>query len=132
MLLPTARVAWDHCISYPNFAIGAPAGHGHTDTESLFETSRRAAEEHGAVLCQELVGEHQRRLSRERAKGRHAFESRRRAIHRVGLPQVRDHRLRQLAEDKRAWEDRMADQERAVPEFVPILLLRVVCQGEIL
>ena len=134
VLLPTARVVWDHLIGNSSLTIDEDSGldtiDDETDNESLFETSREAAEEHGATLYQELVAERQKRLSRERSKGRHAFEARRRAIHRVGLPQVRDHRLRQLTEDKRAWEDRMANEELAVPELVPILLLRVVRQGE--
>ncbi|MCB1057760.1 MAG: DEAD/DEAH box helicase, partial [Acidobacteria bacterium] len=137
VLLPTARVVWDHLISHGGVA-SLPGAEVASEVlaeepsreEDWFEASRRAAEQHGASLYQGLVEEHQRRLSRERSKGRHAFEARRRAIHRVGLPQVRDHRLRQLAEDKRTWEDRMAAQEQAVPELAPILVVRVVREGE--
>ena len=131
VLLPTARVVWDRLIDNGKLTISSVAGQGCSDPQSLFEASRQAAEEHGAVLYQELAAEHRKRLSRKRSKGRHAFEARRRAIHRVGLSQVRDHRLRHLTEDKRLWEDRMAEQDRAVPELVPILLLRVAGQEEI-
>ena len=137
VLLPAARVVWDRLISDSSLAIAAASSPDASDRpdhtggdESIIDASRSAAEEHGAVLYQELVAGHQQRLSRERSKWRHAFEARRRAIHRVGLPQVLDHRRRQLAEDKRIWEDRMASQERAVPELVPILLLRVARQAE--
>lgn len=131
VLLPTARAVWDHLIADTAATASVASSGDAWDAESVFQASRNAAEEKGAALYQELEAEHQNRLKRERAKGRHAFEARRRAIHRVGLPQVRDHRLRQLAGDKRAWEDRMAEQERAVPELAPILLLRVVSDGGI-
>jgi superfamily II DNA or RNA helicase len=123
VLLPTARVVWDHLISASEFAI-AKADDG-AEIDDAFEASRRAAEEHGSALYRELVAEHERRLARERAKGRHAFDARRRAIHRVGLSQVRDHRLRQLADDQRSWQERMGRRERFVPELVPLLVVRV-------
>lgn len=130
-LLPTARVVWDRLIGEGTQERLFLDSDGDADqAEALYEVSRRAAEEHGAALYRELVAEHQERMARERAKGRHAFEARRRAIHRVGLPQVRDHRLGVLARDKRAWEDRLAAQDRALPELAPILLLRVSPEPE--
>lgn len=124
VLLPTARVVWGHLLSGSELDLLDEDPDGSSLT-AAFKASRQAAETHGATLYRELVAEHQRRTARERAKGRHAFEARKRAIHRVGLPQVRDYRLRQLAEDRRAWEERMARRQRAVPELSPILLVRV-------
>jgi hypothetical protein len=71
------------------------------------------------------VQTHRDRLAREREKGEYAFEARRRAVQRLGLPEVRTHRLAQLAQDKQAWRDRLDAQARVSPELTPLLIVRV-------
>ena len=95
------------------------------------EASRRAAEEQGEAIYRELAAGHRERLVRERAKGRHAFAARQRAIRRVGLPQVRQHRLRQLEEERLVWQRSMTARELAVPELGAILFVRVAREGEL-
>jgi len=65
-----------------------------------FERLRDAAEQSGKAVYEELVQAHRERLAREREKARYAFASRRRAIERIGLPQV-------------------------LPEMEPLLIVRV-------
>jgi hypothetical protein len=55
--------------------------------------------------------------------------ARRRAIERLGLPQVRAHRLRQLDEEERAWTVELSTREGALPDLAAILLVHVVRAG---
>ena len=71
------------------------------------------------------MSDHRLSTVRERKKGIHAFSSRRRAIERLGLPQVRAHRLRHLAEEEHAWSNEIAAREAALPDLAAVLMLRV-------
>jgi hypothetical protein len=44
----------------------------------------------------------------------------------IGLPEVRTHRLRQLLAEEEAWRRDLEQQEQALPELVPIALVRLV------
>ena len=86
------------------------------------ETSARG---HGQQIYQELVHTHRARLAVEREKGEYAFTARRRAVERIGLPAVRDHRLTQLAAEERSWREQLERKAETSPELVPLLLVRV-------
>ena len=66
---------------------------------------------------------------RERKKGAHAFASRRNAIERIGLPQVRAHRLRALEDDDQAWTRELTMREAALPDLAAVLMARVAPMG---
>jgi len=68
-------------------------------------------------------------VERERRKGILAFASRTRAIERLGLPQVRAHRLRQLADEERTWQTELAAREAALPDLAAVMLLRIRKDG---
>ena len=59
-----------------------------------------------------------------------AFASRRRAIERIGLPQVRDHRLGQLAQEENHFHADLAVRSAAFPELRAIVMVRVAAAGE--
>jgi hypothetical protein len=125
VLLPTARAIWDRLIDLeqgieplPNWAEGATA-------DEVYRKARDAAEVQGGPLFDELVKSHAEALERERRKGSHAFEMRRRAIERVGLPQVRAWRLKRLAEDESRWGLELQAQETALPELNCVAMARV-------
>ena len=132
VLAPTARAVWDRLIETNGqaSAIMPVALEGEKAVEA-FGRSQEAAEEQGRVVYEELVSLHRERLDRERRKGEHSFEARDRAIHRVGLEQVREYRLRQLADERGEWEVRMTARAAALPELNAILLLRVAAVGEL-
>ena len=92
----------------------------------LVETSAR---KHGQQIYQELVQTHRARLAVDREKGEYAFTARRRAVERIGLPEVRDHRLTQLAAEERSWLDVLDRKAETSPELVPLLLVRVEGRG---
>ena len=80
-------------------------------------------------LFHELLERHRECLAAETRKTTVAFAARRRAIERLGLPQVRDFRLRQLAEEEAAWRRDLEAREQGLPELSPILLVEVARIG---
>ena len=68
---------------------------------------------------------HRERLTRERDKGAYAFAARHRAVERIGLPQVRDHRLAILDREEREWHAQLERRTQIIPEMVPFLLIRL-------
>lgn len=119
---PTARFVCDQMLSDP------PVAAGHLEDDAALEAFRiveASAREHGRQIYQELVQAHRARLGMEREKGEHAFTARRRAVERIGLSAVRDHRLMQLATEERSWRDALDRKAETSPELVPLLLVRV-------
>jgi hypothetical protein len=129
VLGPTARTIWDRLIDLPQGLSQASDGLSGALAVDAYEASRRAAEAQGATVFQELAAAHHQSIVRERKKGIHAFASRRRAIERLGLPQVRVHRLRQLADEERAWETEIAAREAALPDLAAVLIIRVAAMA---
>ena len=91
----------------------------------IFDRLRREAERHGEDLFQSLRTKHEQRLAGEREKGRYAFHVRRQALNRIGLAEVRQHRVKRLDEEERAWDAALRQQEQVFPELQPIVVLQV-------
>jgi hypothetical protein len=129
--LPTARAIWDRLIHLPkdlHLEQEALAGHAAT---AAYEASRGAAETQGAAIFDELSSAHRQSIARQRKKGMQAFAARRRAVERLGLPQVRSHRLHQLDEEERAWTEELSTREAALPDLAAILLVHVARAGSL-
>jgi hypothetical protein len=125
--LPTARHIWDQLLSMD------PAVQSHLDTiasAEAFERIARVAEEQGRPLYEELLQEYQSRLEKQQEKGEYAFNARRSIISRIGLPQVRDHRLNLLHEEERVWSEDLAQKHRVYPEKMAVLIIRVEGQAD--
>ncbi|MBW2068243.1 MAG: DEAD/DEAH box helicase family protein [Deltaproteobacteria bacterium] len=119
---PTARHIWDQLL------VTEPTILRHLDIETshqAFERLREAAEQQGKMIYDELVQAHQRYLAREREKGEYAFAARRRAIERIGLPQVRNHRLRILEQEEERFYEQLKRRAQVLPEMMPLILVRV-------
>jgi hypothetical protein len=54
---------------------------------------------------------------------------RRDALARLGLPEVRQHRLKRLEEEERAWAAGLSRRELILPELQPVVILRVEAGG---
>ena len=72
-----------------------------------------------------LVQDHRDRIAREREKASYAFAARRRMIERVGLLQVRAHRLNVLVREEREFQELLRREENVYPDMTPILVVRV-------
>lgn len=128
VLAPTARTVWDKLIALEDEV--RPVRPGLVDGAAMaaYEASRKAVEQQGAVVFDELLASHREAICRERKKGTHAFAARRRAIERLGLPQVRIHRLGVLATEEQDWSRELAAREAVLPELSAIVLVRIAPQ----
>ncbi len=127
---PTARGVWDRLVELADGLEVLPsAATADGSAERAFEKSRAAAEQQGKAAFHELLQRHRERLSMESRKMNVAFSARRRAIERLGLPQVRDFRLAQLADEEAAWRRDLEAREHGLPELSPMLLVAVARTG---
>ena len=83
------------------------------------------AEQHGEGLFRELNGKHEEGVRNEREKGRYAFQVRRQALNRIGLPEVRQFRIKKLDEEEQAWNVALEQREHVFPELQPVCILHV-------
>lgn len=65
-------------------------------------------------------------MAREQERGQSAFSARRKSIKRVGLPEVRRHRMAECDADEKTWREELATARKAVPEIRTLLLMKVI------
>lgn len=123
-LLPTARTIWESLLQESTEIDGGEVIDGE-QSRAAFDRLQREAEKYGESLFQELHTEHLERMRNEREKGRYAFQVRRQALNRIGLPEVRQFRLKRLETEEREWQEELVRQEQVFPELRPIVVLRV-------
>ena len=132
VLAPTARAVWDRLIAMDGRGVVVSDQTVVGDHAiAAFEQARAEAERHGKSVFGALMDDHRERQAKQRKKGRVAFDSRRKAIERIGLPQVRNHRLRELEKEEVDWKKRIDEQEAVFPELTPLLVLRVASPEEL-
>jgi len=120
--IPTARRIWDQLLNiYPEIDRYIE---GH-DAERMFAMSRETAETQGRSIYEGLLQEHRDLLEREREKGNYAFSARRRAIERIGLPEVRDYRLNRLVQEEQNWRRQLEKKSLALPDLSPVLFAHI-------
>ena len=132
VLAPTARVVWERLLELEAETVhltpGALVGES---AVGAYDETRRRAEEVGRPLYDEILSSHRRHLEQEKQNLVQAMSSRKRAIERIGLPQVRDHRLAQLADEERTSSTALLQRARAFPELTAIVVVRVAPPGEV-
>lgn len=123
VFLPTARHIWD-AIQTAEIKIedmlepmASEAFH-----VRLVDVAKQAGEHAFSALRQE----HLNAIDREVERGTMAMTARRRAIERVGLAEVRQHRLKGCDVEDAEWRREVTDARQIVPEIRPILLMRVI------
>ncbi len=121
-LIPTAQRIWDQLLSISPEITGYRTG---PEAQERFTESFQIAESNGRSIYEELHLKLKKRLLQEREKGEYAFEARKRAVERIGLPEVRNFRLNRLDQEQRSWRESLERKNRITPELVPLLILRI-------
>ncbi len=119
---PTARHIWDQLLA-THFTTKSSLES--TESLSIYERLHHAAEEHGKPIYDSLLAEHQARIIREREKSDYAYVARKRSIERIGLQQVRTHRLNLLEQEEHTFKEQLEQKAHAYPEIVPLIVLRI-------
>jgi len=125
--LPTARHVWDQLLGE---SPRVKAILGSEVSQVAFEKSESAARERGQSMYETLLQEHQEHIAREREKANYAFSARRKAIERIGLPQVRKHRLNLLSQEERDFQEQIDQKAHVFPDMVPLIVIRVEGSGD--
>jgi hypothetical protein len=120
--VPTAKRVWDLLLTediHLAGSVGAEAAARH------FDSSQAAATSHGDRLFAELSEEHRTWLKGERERSQYAYDARRQAIGRIGLPAVRQHRRKRLDAEYQARMDELGRAEATMPDLNAVVLLRI-------
>ncbi len=120
VFLPTGRAIWEKLLEKDAQILGWVDG---PKALSAYEQSRMAAETQGKVIYEQLLSRVQATSEQERQKAENAFASRRKTIARVGLPAVRQHRLNQLEQEHRQWQQTFKQCRVPMPELDAFLIL---------
>lgn len=119
---PTAKYIWDHLLTSTHQIVS-----NSNLSKDKLEQILNIAKEQGESIYKELVEKNKEHLDIEKERMEYNFKAKRRAIEKIGLSQVRNHRLMQLAEKeqimKKRFEERRID---LIPELFPIILIRTV------
>ena len=95
----TATRIWELLLSE-----GAEALQARYDSAELFDLAREGAEQQGAATFEQLQMDYRQQLGEAADKSEYAFAARRRAIERIGLPEVRQYRFMRLEEERSHWQ----------------------------
>ncbi|ODR87379.1 DEAD/DEAH box helicase [Shewanella xiamenensis] len=83
------------------------------------------AEREGEAIFDSLHQAYLRQLERDIEKTEFSFIARRRAIDRIGLPEVRQYRTRQLDLEQQEWERRSALKQQVFPQLSLMLVVEI-------
>jgi len=125
--LPTARHIWDTITDIE------PGFYGILSLEEsieAFEWLQMVAEDTGKEIFNTLQQVHLEALAKEKERGDYFFDSRKKTIELVGLPEVRQYRLNKLLEDKKGWQKDLEAAAQIIPEIRPLLLLKIEQRGK--
>ena len=122
VLQPTARFVWEELNTKPWRVHGTLTD---TDAERAYPPCERAAREQGREIFMQLRQRHVNQLQMEREKTDYSFRARRKLLGEIGLPEVRNHRLRQLLAEEDTWRHNLELQKQALPDLVPLAILRI-------
>ena len=122
ILAPTARRFWDLLLTNQPTLHGEIAG---KEAEEVAQTSFQVAETQGEALHLELRQAYQHYLTQLEEKKTYAFAVRQRALERLGLYEVRQHRLTVLQQEREAWQADLQRRRRSVSTLDPLLFLHI-------
>ena len=122
LFLPTARFIWDQLLTQDPEILRILE---QEESVNCFQTLYEAATTTGQEIFNQLKHTHEKAIERENQRGITAFESRKKAIHKVGLPEVRNYRLQRLKEDKHQWEKELKNAAQVIPDIRPLLMFSI-------
>jgi superfamily II DNA or RNA helicase len=122
LFLPTARHIWD---ALQTAEAQVQATLGQDESIVAHERLKEAAEQAGQELFDALQQAHLASVAREEGRGIVSFASRRKAIERVGLPEVRQFRMFRCDADESEWRHELQSARQIVPEIRPLLMFQL-------
>lgn len=96
------------------------------DDSSFYDKQKKQAVKEGKKLFDILKNKYQEQLIKEKEKKEYAFLVRRRALDRIGLPEVRNYRLQLLEKEFSEWQKKFTVLESISPDLRAVLILKVI------
>jgi len=122
LFMPTARHIWDQLLT-DDLCIESMRDSNESTVAG--DKLLSAAEQAGQEIFDTMQDAHFAAVAREEERGMIAFASRRKAIDRLGLPEVRQFRMARLDEDQSQWRSELKSARQIVPEMRSLLLLNI-------
>jgi len=123
VFLPSARHIWNEINSTELSVLKTLSI---DDSKHAFERMRKVAEDSGKDLFNELMQEHSKSLDKESERVEYVFEYRRRANEKIGLPEVKNYRIKKIEEEASEWQKDITLARQVIPELRPLLIMRIV------
>ena len=123
LFLSTARHIWD-VLQTAEIQLQATLDQKESITAHV--RLQLAAEQAGQEVFHALQQAHRASVAREEERGIVSFAARRKAIERVGLPEVQQFRLSRCDTDESEWRHELQATRQIVPEIRPLLMLKIV------
>ena len=122
LFMPTARHIWDQLLTDD---LTIESMRDSNKSIAAGESLLPAAEQAGQEIFDTMQDAHFAAIAREEERGMIAFASRRKAIDRLGLPEVRQFRVARLDEDETQWRSELESARQIIPEMRPLLMLNI-------
>ena len=95
------------------------------DHATVYKFAKQQAEDIGVTTFEELKSKYTENLAQEEEKAEYGFKAKERSIERIGLPEVKAHRLSKLHHEQKQWQDDFAKRKKIKPELSALLILRI-------
>ncbi len=122
VFLPTARHIWDELQTTDPVVTALLTI---KDSTTAFEQLQNAAEKAGQEIFFSLQQSHLESVSREEERGQIAFAARRKAVDRVGLPEVKNYRLAKCDSEENEWQAELQLARQVLPEIRPLVMFSI-------
>lgn len=116
---------WDSLTSNSFEFLSGDESNKIDDLNPIYKMLTKAIHEHGLARYNKIKSDYFEELKVEEEKKNHSFLARKKAIERVGLPEVRQYRLRQLIEEHQQWKNKHNEKSQVLPDVTLHLALRV-------
>ena len=120
--IPTAKRIWDLLLTESIEIKGTTTAE---QAASWFDTSLAVAKNQGERMFAEMLGEHRTGLKEDRERALYAFDARSKAIGRIGLPAVREHRRKRLNAEHQTRLAVLDEAQASVPDLNAVMMIRV-------
>lgn len=123
LFLPTARHIWDALQTAEPMVLDTL---DFDQSILAYKQLQQAGEQAGLALFETMQQAHLDSIAREEERGFTAFNSKRKTIERIGLPEVRQYRLEKCNVNETEWRNALKNAQQSIPEIRPLLLARIL------
>ncbi|MDD4127473.1 MAG: hypothetical protein PHV39_07285, partial [Methanomicrobium sp.] len=118
----TAHFIWDCLMSkYYNTTNITQITASAQITEKIIQEAKLS----GEAIFGNLKEEHKQQIHIEKIRAETSFSSRKRAIEKIGLPEVRNYRLSELSKEEELWRKQINSAELIIPNLKPLIILKI-------